>query len=298
VGYFKSSLRELYEEFKVVFNEDENKIFHRLFEEELTIDSIPSFFFQFIDVGMFLLNKIKAQKKDLGKDDKDKEKEKKETRPRLKINVNDVGKRRARVAKALSTFQCIPLEVASKSFSFRSIKDCLKAEKVGSKFFLNSTVNHLNTFETIEVTKDVSKMEFKIGDEITRKNITQNISHLKFTGIKSHELAKETVANLLAVAKKFENIQEMSFKGNCVYTIFGSAEYGHEFHEFSEAMLYLTQTCQKLKHIVFLTKFSNYIQKDKIRVNNLLKELSSIDKITLKCVQSGETFHTTHIREL
>ena len=64
-------MMEIYEEFKVAFNQDENKKFHRLFEEEYTIVSMPNFFFLLIDLAKFLLRDIKGRVADLGKDNKD-----------------------------------------------------------------------------------------------------------------------------------------------------------------------------------------------------------------------------------
>jgi len=248
MGYFKDSLKELYEEFKVVFNQDEDKKFHRLFEEEYTVESMPNLVFVLIDLAKFLLNESKARENDLGEYNKQKEEEKTTYETCCKINVNDVGKRRARLVKELSTFQCIPLEVASKTLSFRSIQDCLKAEKIGNKFFLNSAVHHLDAFETIEVTIVASKMDLKIGEDITRKLITRKVTHLRFMEIISSELARKTVTNLVAVAKSYENIQTISFKGIFVDLLFESVYYGQDY---TEAMLHFAKTCKKLKHILF-----------------------------------------------
>jgi len=255
MGYFRNSLMELYEEFKVVINQDEHKKFHRLFEEEYTIESLPSFLFLLIDLARFLLHEIKAKENDLGKDNNDNEEEKRADEPCLRITGNDVGRRGVRVAKALSTFKCVPLEVASKPFSFRSTQDCLKVEKVGSKFFLKTTVHHLNKFEIIEVTKDASKMDLKIGDGITHKMIIQSITHLCFTGIESNELANETATNMLTVEKSFENIQEISFKGNFVQFLIRHYYFAKEFWN---AALHLTKTCKKLKHIIYIRLFPLY----------------------------------------
>jgi len=280
------SLKKLYDEFKAAFDQDELRSFRRLFKEECTFESLPIFFCLLMDLTKYLLNKIQSKTVDKDENKIVEKGNKGMVSPDsdIKIDVNDERNGNTKFVDPFSTLQCLPLEVASKVFSFRPIKECLKADQHGNKFLLSSAVQYLEKFEVVY---NVSMTVMKNGNDMKCKRINQNIAHLQFTGIDSTHLLSKMVKNLLAFAKPLEYIKKMSFEGQYVHCLI--YDYG-----LSEALLQLTKTCEELKNIEFESEFgNNYGNRGEVRAKNLLLKVKAINKVTIKNRNSGTTFDYT-----
>ena len=140
-----------------------------------------------------------------------------------------------------------------KSFSFLPLRNSLNADGFKNQFFLKTEIKYLETYESVVLTHDVSRDDTKGFDHIKCKRIKQQMSHLCFTGISYNsyegESEKEEVRKMIRIAKRFENIQKISFQGQSV---------SHLYYEsyckdlLIEKMFHLMETCRKLKHVEFL----------------------------------------------
>jgi len=231
-----------------------------------------------------------SRKKEKYKINEEQEERNDETFSHIKANENSEMKSSCKLLTPFSTFQCTPLVVAAKVFLFLPLDNSLNAENFKNSFLLKTAIKHLDMFEAVGVTYDVSKCDDKVLDDIKCGKIKRKISYLHFTGMTNiNSMVWLENLSKIKATNRFENIQKISFQGKISHRVYYEKWYSNLF---IEAVLQLIKKCRNLKHFEFVyVYYGAYLEEeDKKEIKKLFEKLKPIDKITLKYYDNDKIF--------